>query len=78
MERKSSEIIEDFIQSLEAIIDALDDEYAHNKAGEWRMADNIRHNVLPLTKAKFKSNLDEYIDRRIKTYLQKQHEVENA
>jgi hypothetical protein len=71
MVRKSSEIIEDLIQSLEAMIDALDEEYNHNHEGEWRMADNIRKNILPNVKAKFKSDLDEYIDRRIQTYLKK-------
>ena len=71
MVRKSSEIIEDLIASLEAMIDTLDEEYNHNHEGEWRMADNIRKNVLPYVKAKFKEDLDEYIDRRIQTYLEK-------
>jgi len=72
MVRKSSEIIEDFINSLEKLVDALDDEWHHNDEGEWRMADNIRQNVLPLAKERFKENLDEYIDRRIETYLKKE------
>ena len=71
MVRKSSEIIEDLIASLEAMIDALDEEYNHNHEGEWRMADNIRQNILPQVKTKFKEDLDEYIDRRIQTYLMK-------
>jgi hypothetical protein len=71
MVRKSSEIIEDFITSLEKLIDTLDDEWHHNDEGEWRMADNIRKNVLPLAKQRFKEHLDEYIDRRIQTYLKK-------
>ena len=71
-ERRSSEIIEDLINSLEAMIDTLDEEWNHNHEGEWRMADNIRHNILPQAKARFKANLDEYIDRRISTYLTKQ------
>jgi hypothetical protein len=71
MVRKSSEIIEDFIDSLETLVDALDDEWHHNDEGEWRMADNIRKNVLPLAKERFKQHLDEYIDRRIQTYLKK-------
>jgi hypothetical protein len=33
------------------------------------MADNIRQNVLPKAKQQFKQHLDEYIDRRIETYL---------
>ena len=69
--RKSSDIIEDFIESLEKLIDTLDDEWHHNDEGEWRQADNIRQNVLPHTKERFKSLLDEYIDRRIETYCDK-------
>jgi len=71
MVRKSSEIIDDFIDSLETLVDALDDEWHHNDEGEWRMADNIRKNVLPVAKQRFKDHLDEYIDRRIQTYLKK-------
>ena len=71
-DRRSSEIIEDLITSLEAMIDALDDEWNRNHEGSWRMADNIRQNVLPKTKQLFKDHLDEYIDRRIETYLAKQ------
>lgn len=69
--RRSSEIIEDLITSLEAMIDALDDEWNHNHEGEWRRADNVRQMVLPQTKTKFKAHLDEYIDRRIATYMDK-------
>ena len=71
MVRKSSEIIEDFINSLEKLIDTLDDEWHHNDEGEWRQADNIRQNILPGVKENFKEHLDEYIDRRIQTYLKK-------
>ena len=71
MVRKSSEIIEDFIISLESLIDSLDDEWYANKEGRWRQADDIRHKILPATKEKFKKHLDEYIDRRIETYLRK-------
>ena len=69
--RKSSEIIEDVITSLEAMIDALDDEWNCNHEGDWRKADNIRNMILPQSKAKFKEYLDEYIDRRIETYHKK-------
>jgi hypothetical protein len=69
--RKSSDIIEDFIESLEKLIDTLDDEWHHNDESEWRQADNIRQNVLPHAKERFKSLLDEYIDRRIETYCDK-------
>lgn len=76
IDRKSSEIIEDLITSLEAMIDALDDEWHHNDQGEWRMADRVRETVLPEAKARFKRDLDEYIDRRIETYLAKRSNVE--
>ena len=71
MIRKSSEIIEDVINSLEYLIDALDDEWHHNDEGEWRRADNIRKLIIPHAKEKFKKHLDEYIDRRIETFLEK-------
>ena len=71
MVRKSSEIIEDFIISLESLIDSLDDEWYANKEGRWRQADDIRNKVLPATKEKFKKHLDEYIDRRIETFMRK-------
>ena len=70
-ERRSTEIIEDVINSLEHLIDALDDEWHHNDEGEWKKADNIRKNIIPLAKEKFKLHLDEYIDRRIETYKRK-------
>ena len=71
MPRKSSEIIEDVIISLESLIDSLDDEWYANKEGRWRQADDIRNITLPATKNKFKKHLDEYIDRRIQTFLDK-------
>lgn len=71
MTRRSSEILEDFVASLEELIDHLDDEWNHNHEGEWRAADYIRKNILPESKEKFKSYLDEYIDRRIETYMRK-------
>ena len=70
-ERRSTEIIEDVINSLENLIDALDDEWHHNDEGEWNKADNIRKNIIPKAKEKFKEHLDEYIDRRIETYKRK-------
>ena len=70
-ERRSTEIIEDVINSLENLIDALDDEWHHNDEGEWKKADNIRKNIIPKAKEKFKLHLDEYIDRRIETYKRK-------
>jgi thiamine phosphate synthase YjbQ (UPF0047 family) len=71
MTRRSSEILEDLVNSLETLIDDLDDEYNHNHEGEWRAADNIRKMVIPRSKEKFKQFLDEYIDRRIETYSAK-------
>lgn len=67
--RKSSEIIEDFVYSLEKLIDTLDEEWYANKEGRWRQGDEIRNNLFPLAKENFKMHLDEYIDRRIETYL---------
>ena len=69
--RKSSDIIEDFIASLETLVDSLDDEWYANKEGRWRQADEIRKIILPANKEKFKLHLDEYIDRRIQTYCDK-------
>ena len=71
--RKSSEIIDDFISSLENMIDSLDDEWMANKEGRWQHADNIRNNIIPAAKEKFKKHLDEYIDRRVETYCEKNH-----
>ena len=71
--RKSSEIIGDFIASLETLVDSLDDEWYANKEGRWRQADEIRKIILPANKEKFKLHLDEYIDRRIETYCEKNH-----
>ena len=69
--RKSSDIIDDFISSLEKLIDTLDDEWSANKEGKWRQANDLRDRVLPLAKEKFKAHLDEYIDRRIETFCDK-------
>lgn len=70
--RKSSEIIEHLIDSLERLIDSLDDEWHHNDQGEWRKAERIRRDVIPAAKEEFKRRLDEYIDRRIQTYHEKE------
>jgi hypothetical protein len=71
--RKSSDIIEDFVTSLEKLIDTIDDEWYANKEGRWRQGDDIRNIVLPAAKEKFKQHLDEYIDRRIETYCNQHH-----
>jgi len=73
--RKSSEIIEDLVESLEKLIDSLDEEWYANKECRWRQADEIRKILIPSTKEKFKINLDEYIDRRIETYLKVKNET---
>lgn len=71
MTRKSSEIIEDLVDSLEAMIDNMDDAWSCDKEGSWREADTIRSTLLPRSKERYKQLLDEYIDRRIETYLNK-------
>ena len=69
--RKSTEIIDDFIISLEKLIDTLDDEWAANKEGKWRQANDLRERVLPMAKEKFKTHFDEYLDRRFETFCEK-------
>ena len=69
MPRKSSVVLEDLIGSLEYLIDTLDDEWMANNEGRWRQADNLRSRTIPEAKEKFKMYLDEYIDRRIQTYI---------
>lgn len=71
MTRKSTEIIEDLVDSLEEMIDNMDDAWNCDNEGEWRKADLIREMILPRSKDKFKKHLDEYIDRRIETFLNK-------
>jgi hypothetical protein len=74
--RKSSEIIEDLVDSLEKLIDTIDDEWYANNEGRWRQGDEIRKTLIPLSKEKFKKHLDEYIDRRIETYLKAKNETQ--
>lgn len=74
--RKSSEIIEDLVESLEKLIDSLDEEWYANKEFRWRQADEMRKIIIPSTKEKFKIHLDEYIDRRIETYLKVRNETQ--
>lgn len=71
--RKSSDIIDDFVGALEKLVDTLDDEWFANKEGRWRQGDEIRNSLIPAAKDKFKEYLDEYIDRRIETYCEKNH-----
>ncbi|CAB5220962.1 hypothetical protein UFOVP245_52 [uncultured Caudovirales phage] len=67
--RKSSEIINDHVKTLEEMIDIMDDLWEAERQGKWRAAENAR---LELYNAKqmYKDYLDEYIDRRIKTYIE--------
>ena len=69
--RSSSEIFEDFLNSLEEIIDLQDDAWSASKDGKWRMRDKIYNQDLPKSKLKFKSLFDEYLDRRFETFLMK-------
>ena len=66
--RKSSEIISDHVKTLEEMIDIMDDLWEAEKQGKWRTAD-IARNELQNAKQMYKDYLDEYIDRRIKTYM---------
>jgi len=66
--RKSSQIIEDLVLSMEEMIDAMDEAWEAGQQGKWRVRDNIQNNTLPRAKERFKGFLDEYIDRRIETF----------
>ena len=68
--RKSSEIINDHVKTLEEMIDIMDDLWEAQKQGKWRQAEDCRaqlHNA----KQMYKDYLDEYIDRRIETFCVK-------
>jgi len=69
--RKSSEIIEDLINSLEKMIDAQDDMWEEEKYSNYREMARLRVERLIPAKDEFKKHLDEYVDRRIETYVQK-------
>jgi hypothetical protein len=69
--RKSSEIIEDLIDSLEKMIDAQDDMWEEEKYSNYREMSKLRVERLIPAKDEFKKHLDEYVDRRIETYMQK-------
>ena len=66
--RKSSEIINDHVKTLEEMIDIMDDLWEAEKQGRWRTAQNAKIE-LENAKQMYKDYLDEYIDRRIKTYM---------
>ena len=68
MVRKSSEIVEDLINSLEKMIDAQDDMWQEEKYANYREQIKIHDERLVPAKEEFKKNLDDYIDRRIETY----------
>jgi hypothetical protein len=69
--RPSSEILEDLINSLEKMIDAQDDAWEEEKYSNYREMRKIRDEVLEPAKTSFKQYLDEYIDRRVETYLER-------
>ena len=71
MVRKSTEIVEDLIDALEKMIDAQDDMWQEEKHCNYREQNKIREERLIPAKAEFKDMLDEYIDRRIETYCNK-------
>ena len=73
MERKSSEIIDDLVNSLEEMIDAQDDMWEEEKYCNHRERKKIMEEKFLPSKDKFKKYLDEYIDRRIETYCDKHH-----
>ena len=68
MVRKSNEIVEDLIDSLEKMIDAQDDMWQEEKYANYREQLKIHDERLVPAKEEFKNYLDEYIDRRIETY----------
>jgi hypothetical protein len=68
MVRKSSDIVEDLINSLEKMIDAQDDMWQEEKYANYREQIKIHDERLVPAKEEFKKNLDDYIDRRIETY----------
>ena len=67
MNRKSSEIFNDLINSLEDVIDNMDDRWEAHKNGQWRKEQEFDER-LQISKVTFKNMLDEYIDRRIETF----------
>jgi acyl carrier protein phosphodiesterase len=69
--RTSTEIMEELIDSLEKMIDAQDDMWEESKYANYREMNKIRDERLDPAKQEFKSKLDEYLDRRIDTYVQK-------
>jgi hypothetical protein len=71
MEKPSSEIFEGLVETLEDLIDSLDDCWQSEKEGKWRSTLSIRENRIEPAKIKFKQQLDEYIDRRLETYFKK-------
>lgn len=71
MVRKSNEIVEDLIGSLEKMIDAQDDMWEEEQNCNYKHMWKIKEERLVPAKEEFKRNLDEYIDRRIETYCDK-------
>ena len=65
--RKSTEIINDHVKTLEEMIDIMDDLWEAEKQGKWRQAESAKAQ-LRNAKQMYKDYLDEYIDRRIETF----------
>lgn len=68
MVKKSSEIFEDLLNSLENMIDAQDDMWSEEQNCNYKYMWKIKEERLIPAKAEFKKNLDEYLDRRFETY----------
>jgi len=69
--RASSEILEDLLKSLEDMIDAQDDMWQEEKYHNHKQLIQIREERLVPAKREFKKHLDDYIDRRFQTYIDK-------
>jgi hypothetical protein len=71
MDRLSSEIYNELLDTLEELIDSLDDCWQSENEGKWRSTTRIREGRVQPAKLKFKRQLDDYIDRRLETYFKK-------
>jgi hypothetical protein len=69
--RASSEILEDLLKSLEDMIDAQDDMWQEEKYHNHKQLIQIQEERLVPAKREFKKHLDDYIDRRFQTYIDK-------
>ena len=65
--RKSTEILNDHVKTLEEMIDIMDDLWEAKKQGKWRAQQDAEVQLIN-AKQMYKDYLDEYIDRRIETF----------